>query len=297
MEENSLPRIVVRPHLRSIEQLFKDSFMLLKRHWAPLLIAQATVFFISILIVVLGILIFMMPLVAGIIKGMDGKEILTFFMTGYFWIGIAAIAIPIIFVGSWAVGAQIAAIGYKGEGMAPIGWSLREGFRFLIPITILAVITGLASLGGMLLFVFPAIILIVALSLVWYIKVIEDVPLWKALGTSWEITKDYRLAILGRLALLILCVWIVSAFFTIIGLIPFMGLVTAPANIFINLVITPFILSYVYLIYRDIRDVRQEIYPFKGRCALLLIICWAAAIAFASGIIVLILYLLQGYLT
>lgn len=295
MEENTLPKIVVKPRLRGIDHLFRDTFLVFRRHWAPLAVVQAIVFLASVILTIIAVVIFMMPLVVSLTQGGGGKDFWNIFFGVYFWVGLAAIILPITVVISWGVAAQIATIGYKGEGMAPIGWSLKEGFRFFFPTFLLILLTSAANVGAFVLFFFPALILMTGLLFVLYIRIYENVSIWQAIGTSWYITKGYKWSIFGRLLLLVLSIWAVSFGFAIIGVFPFMGIMTLPFQIILNLVVTPAVMVYCYLIYQDIRFARRETYSFRGGIALFVIICWTVAIAFMSGAGFLATYLLQKY--
>lgn len=295
MEEQSMPKIVVNPRLRPVGENIKDALKLIYRHWAPLLVAQAIVFFVTIFVVALAIFIFLAPVVFGIIKGMEGRELVRFVFSGYFWIGLAVIFIPVMITGTWGSAAMISALGYRQEGMAPVGYVLKKGFQLLPPFLVLTILASLAYMGGWFLLVFPAVIICLGLSLAWYLCVLEDVSIFQAIGTSWRITKGYKWSIFGRLLLLMVMVWGVTIALAMVGMVPIMGMLAVPVQFALNFVIAPYALAYFYCIYEDIRSIRQDVYPMKGGIAVLMIVCWIVGAAACSGVVMLAVYLIQRY--
>lgn len=296
MEENSMPKIVVGPRLRPVGSQLKDSFTLIYKHWAPLLVTQAIIFFTTILIIVAAVVTFMMPVALGLLRGMGGSEILDYVFSGYFWFGIAVIFIAVTIIGSWGYAAMIAALGYRGGGMAPIGYSLKRGFQLLLPFFILTLVTILAYVGSFFLLIFPVIILVVGLSLAWYIIVLEDVSVLQAIGTSWEIVRGYKWSIFGRLLLLAAIIWGVAVALAVWNVVPIMGLAAIPFQFIFNFIVTPYALAYFYCIYDDIRSGRQDVYPMRGGIAVLMIVSWIVGALVIIGVIMLATYLIQTYM-
>lgn len=296
MDEHSIPGIVVGPRLRPLSNQLADPMRLIYRHWAPLLIAQVIMIFGSIILSVVAALLLMAPVFSGVINGMDADDILRYILSGYLWIAIAIVLIPMTIIGVWAMAAMIAAIGYKGGGMAPIGGSFRAGLKFLLPYLILSLLVSLAYAGGFVMLIFPAVILTIGLSLTWYIVVNENVSVFKAIGTSWHVTKGYKWSIFGRLLLLMLIVWVITVGLAMFGLVPFMGLMTAPVNLIISFILTPYALAYFYCIYDDLRAARRDVYDFRGGISVFMVICWILGAAAWGGLIFLVMHLIQMYM-
>lgn len=296
MEEQSTPN-VVNPKLRSIGDLIKDPVMLLYKQWAPLLVSQAIVLFGTILVVFFAMFIFLAPLFYGIFSGMKEEELLQLMFTGYFWIALFFMIVPIFVIGAWGYAAMIWALKYKQERMAPIGEVLKKGLQLLPPMLVLTVVTTGAMFGASLMLFVPAMILAVGLSITWYIRVLEGTTIWEAIGTSWEITKGYRWAIFGRLLLFMLMVWGIMVALAIIGMVPIMGLVALPVQFALNFVITPYAFAYFFFIYEDLRAARKGVYQMKSGLSIFMIISWALAVAFTVGVIITAIYLIQTHVS
>jgi len=296
MNEETLPKIVVYPRFRSIKDQLLDSFKLIYQHWAPLLISQAILFFAVGFIVVASILIFAFPIVMNVVQGVDIEEILYSLLYGPLYVLIAVIAVPSYLIYAWVMSVMISAFGHKGEGMAPIGKSMKKGFCLFIPIAILMFLYSAALFGSSFLLFFPAVILWVALTPVFYIKVLEDVSIFKAIGTSWQITKGYRWSIFGRSLLIVLISWFISAILAFGGMVPIFGFVANLAGFAINFVMAPYILAYFYFIYADLREVRRDTYSMSTGLTILLIVSWFISLCFIAGVFLALSYAITNYL-
>lgn len=287
---------IVYPRLRSIGNQIKDPLLLIYKQWAPLLITQAIVMFAAVFVVILAMLIFLTPLFYGIFRGIDEQDLLKMIFSGYFWVGLAFIIVPMIVVGSWGYAAMISALRYRKERMAPIGETLKKGLQLLVPMIILTVITTGAMFGASLMLIFPAVILCLGLSVAWYIRVLENTTVLQAIATSWEITKGYKWSIFGRMLLFMCMVWGVMFSLAIISMVPVIGLTVMPVQFALNFIITPYAFAYFFCIYDDLRAVRKDVYPMKGGLSAFMIISWILAVAVISGIIITAIYLIQTQL-
>ena len=296
MEEGSMPHIVVRPYIRSIGDHLKDALLLIYKHWAPLLVAQTITFFTNIFIVLLGLALFFTPVVYGVIEGMEGDQIFELILTGYFWLGLLVIIIPTILISVWGSIVMISSVGHKGEGMAPMSEVLKKGFTLLIPVFVLVLISSLVMMGAGFLLIFPAIILCTGLIFAMYIRILEDVPLCKAFGTSWQITKGYKWSILGRMMLLGGIVWGLMLVLAVGGMVPIMGIFAGLVQFAFGFVITPYIFAYIYCMYEDIREIRKDVYPMSGGLSVVMIIFAILSISFFSGLFVFGITMIRRYL-
>ncbi len=294
--EGSMPKIYVNPRLRPLGDQIKDAFLLIYRHWAPLLVTQLIMIFATIVITAVAIVAFFMPLVFTLSDTITWDNVGVFLMSSYFWIGVGIIIVPTMIFGAWSTSAMIWAVGYKGEQkMAPIGMTLKSGFTFLFPFLWMSILVTLAYFGSAILLFIPAVILCVGLSLAWYIRIYENVTVLQALGTSWQICKGYKWSILGRLLILLVMLWGVSLLFGVIGMIPFVGLITMPVQFIVNLILTPYAIAFFYCIYEDIREVRKAVYPIRGGLSFAMIVFWLLGLVFFAGIAFLASYLIQAY--
>lgn len=296
MEENSMPHIVVNPRLRPVGNQISDSFKLLYKHWVPILIAQVIFFFASIAITITGLFVAVGPAIIALVRGGSKPDMSQYFMSAYFWIVLPIIAIPIFIVTWWAMATMISALGYKGQGMTPIGETFKKGLKVLPSFAILSLLTIIAYMGSFTLLFFPGIILAMGLSVAWYICAIEGVSACKAISTSWYITKGYKWSIFGRLLLLMLMVWGIVFALAIFNLVPILGLWTIPVQFALNFILTPYALAYFYCIYEDLREIRKDVYPFQGGISVMMIIYWILGVLFWGGTIFSIIFLVQKHL-
>lgn len=281
MSDGELPTIVIKPRLRPVTSQLKDPFTLLIKHWALLLAAEGIAFFVSIAVVLFAVIFFMSSAFVQSLNGMKFSDAVSFLFAGYAWVGFVAVFVPCVLVWLWASGVMITALGSK-ENIS-LADDLKRGFRTILPLFMLALLVMFAYMGGSLLLFFPAVILALGLSLSWFMVVLEGMPVLKAIGTSWHITKGVKWSILGRLLLLLLIVWAIAIILALISLVPFIGLFSIPLQIALNLISTPYILAYFYCIYEDVRAVRREVYPMTGGITTLMIIYWLVAIAATGG--------------
>ena len=84
-----------------------------------------------------------------------------------------------------------AIVDYNG-GRAKFGDCLSTGLKHFFPLLIIAVLTGIAVVLGMLLLVVPGLILMVMLVIAAPVRVVENVGVMEALGRSRELTRDNR---------------------------------------------------------------------------------------------------------
>lgn len=141
-------------------------------------------------------------------------------------------------------------IGYK-EAFSkswPIFWSLLW----------VAIITGFLTGGAILLFLAPGIIFTVFFLFSQLVTVLEGERGMKALLKSREYARDYFWAILGRYLLVLLVSVVVYAVLISLGeaLGSVIGLLVQTLA---NILVTPFILAYIYLLYKNVKEVKGEV--------------------------------------
>jgi hypothetical protein len=172
-------------------------------------------------------------------------------------LGAITILITLILVGavSWAVAGALV-------GREPtLGESYRFGVARMWPILLVAVLTGLAVVGGLILFVVPGIIFMVRFSVSVPALVVENARGTAAMSRSWNLVRDRSWPVLGTLIVAALLTGIVSSIITA----PFSdvwllrGLAAAAGSV----VTTPYTSLVIGLIYFDLR-VRKEALDVAG---------------------------------
>jgi len=147
-----------------------------------------------------------------------------------------------------------------------------RGMKLFFPAIWVSILAGLATMGGFFLFIIPGIVLTILLSIVQPILVVEDKRGFAALIASWNYTKEYKGKILWRMLVIGVCFLLTVIVIGILG-----GMVTgesikvsvgeagnAEGNLVTNILLdvvsslflTPVIIAFMYLLYRNLKDVR-----------------------------------------
>ncbi|WP_409432564.1 hypothetical protein ACJ3XI_10190 [Litorimonas sp. RW-G-Af-16] len=103
---------------------------------------------------------------------------------------------------------------FNGEA-GNVGRSIRVGMRYFWPLLGLGILVALGVMGGFLLFIIPGLLLALGWSIAAPILIIEDLPITKALGRSWELAKGYKRWILLVYVIVAVITGIISAVLSI----------------------------------------------------------------------------------
>ncbi|MDF1767958.1 hypothetical protein [Maricaulis sp.] len=99
-----------------------------------------------------------------------------------------------------------------GQG-AQLGAALRGALAGFLPILLLGIVAGIATMVGFFLLVVPGLY-ILALLYVYVPAIVFEKAGFSALGRSEELTKGYRWAIVGIVLVLVVINWVISAIYT-----------------------------------------------------------------------------------
>jgi len=105
--EGSMPKIYVNPRLRPVGDQIKDAFLLICRHWAPLLITQLIMIFFTIMVTAVAVAAFFMPIIFALSDSITWDNVGLFLMSSYFWIGVGIVIVPTMIFGAWSTSAMI----------------------------------------------------------------------------------------------------------------------------------------------------------------------------------------------
>ena len=83
-------------------------------------------------------------------------------------------------------------LSYLNGEPARLGDSLSAGFRSFLPIVVIAFLSLLGMMAGMILLVIPGVILALAWSVVIPVRVVENTGISESFGRSRALTKDHR---------------------------------------------------------------------------------------------------------
>ena len=98
------------------------------------------------------------------------------------------------------------------EGRQPgLGESIMAGLVVAIPLIVMAIISGIAMMIGLVLFVVPGVILYLMWSVSAPALVDERLSIMGALGRSRYLTRGYRWRILGMVLVLVVLSWLAMA--------------------------------------------------------------------------------------
>jgi hypothetical protein len=241
---------------RGVGDILDTAFRLYARHWRTLIPIVALVV-VPLTIVQYGLEQALLGRIEVVERGgriveihATADELQRAALGGFLLVGIS-ILITLILVGAVAWATAGALVGREPT----VGGSYRYGMARMWPILLVAVLTGLAVLGGLILFVIPGIIFMVRFSVAVPALVVENARGRAALSRSWDLVRDRSWPVLGTLVVAGLLTGIVSAVVTA----PFpdawfpRGLAAALASA----LTTPFTALVIGLIYFDLR-VRKE---------------------------------------
>jgi MFS family permease len=160
---------------------------------------------------------------------------------------------------SWAM---LAALILISDDKKNIGTALKETFPKLASYFWVIALTNLVTAGAMIPLIVPGIILGIALSFTMYVFAKEDRKGLNALLRSSDLTKNFRLAILGKMLLLALTLFVILIPVSIaVNLISqhSQGITQNIVSFLSMIFLTPFAFIYAYIIYQKLVDIKQTI--------------------------------------
>jgi hypothetical protein len=168
------------------------------------------------------------------------------------------------------------------------GWSLLPAYLWLL------IILTLIEMGGFVLGFIPGIIFQIWFSLAVFVFVFENLRGFQALLRSKQMVKGKFWAIFLRLLILAIILGAISTGLRFlatskIDYIPLSNFVDTIINVFLQIFLLPISLFYIYLIYRDLKEIKVEepvgvpslgtkafygIFAFVGGIPFLLLFSW-----------------------
>jgi hypothetical protein len=182
-------------------------------------------------------------------------------------LGLGAVQLLIVQPLLVAAISRAAADAYVGEQVT-VGRTLRFALSRLPAILWVTIITSVVTLVGFILLIIPGIIALVRLTLTPAVVVVEDIRGTSAVSRSWNLTGGHFWRVLGTLILSALITAIGAAIITIPTELAatFLGSdawpISALGTALASVLITPFSLLIVVLLYFDLR-VRKEGYDIE----------------------------------
>lgn len=127
-----------------------------------------------------------------------------------------------------------------------------KGWRIISSFIWVSILVSLVTFGGFILLIIPGFIFAVWFLFSTYILVTENVNGSAALSRSKELVQGYWWSIFGRIALLIL---VAGGIGFILAFVPFVG------QLISNLLVVPFSVTFLYLLYEDLKRAKGEVSP------------------------------------
>jgi hypothetical protein len=199
---------------RSVADILETAFNLYRRHWVTLMEL------VAILVVPLTFLQFLVAdaFSEKVVIGPDGQPTIdeglgAGLIGGGVIVGLLSILINLILLGAiaWAVATIL--VGREPD----LAESYRFGYRRIWSILLVAILSGLAIFGGLILLIIPGVIILVRLFASIPTVVVEGRRGTDALGRSWNLVKGYSWPVFGALLVSWLLAWIVNTLLTSAG--------------------------------------------------------------------------------
>lgn len=163
-----------------------------------------------------------------------------------------------------------------------IGWkrSYRGGFPYFWPFIWVALLTGLAVMGGFALLIIPGIMVSVWLYFASILTVAENARGIDALQKSREYVRGRWWATFWRILVPTL---LLMGLQIILSMFPFSQDLSDTLETILSLVSTPFIIAYDYLLYKELHRTYRSSYPTRKHSLIVLIWIGIAAIVALAG--------------
>jgi len=184
----------------------------------------------------------MMPMIAGIAAGV-----------GIFSL---VIVIAIINLGS-AFQASLILLTARYEGKIGVGKALTEGFKYVVPVLIVSLITLLLVLGGFFLFLIPGILMGILMSFAAFEVVLENRKPLAALKASISMVSQNFWSVVGRMVL----IWLASvAVYIVLGIVESIlsESVASLLGFIFNIALMPLGLVAMTILYRHTKAASAE---------------------------------------
>ena len=256
--------------LKSIGEVFSETWELYKRRAVPILVViLLTTLLVIFLICALGIIMAL---------GLGGQQALTGQLQGGQVSTTTVIAGLVVFLVSmiliiWSQASTVAVTVDEDLGIMA---ALKAGWKYLIPLTWVGTLYMGIVMTGLTLFLLPGLILGLSMSLCFYIMIDEDLHGMDAVLASRQYVRGHW----WNTFLKFFPVWLASI---AVGLIPFIGQI-------LSFIFTPFLLLYMVVVYRDLKEAAGEVDLRTGSR-------WLWALMAAVGIVLPLLGLVGAVVT
>jgi hypothetical protein len=237
--------------MMSIGELFSKTFSSFSKQAEPQLLSTLAFLGINIGFMVI-IFVLMFVFIGSAIFGLSevAKDSGNLFSSGAsigaivaFFILAIIVYLAMIVVSEWNL-ATLTGIAseYEKGRVLKVKEAFKLGWKYVWKFLGMAILTGIIMVVGFLLFFIPGIILAVMFSVASSALINENLGVVESLKRSWNLVKGHFWAVLGRMLLLLLIIFVITM---IAMFIPFL-------NMIVGFVLMPIIVIYNFLIYKDL---------------------------------------------
>lgn len=248
-----------QPGLPSVKVLFKDSWETFTHSILPLFLLNILGLVVYVVLGVVGFLILVfsgvgssllktgLQNIPGALASITASAVIT--------TALVAVVFGIIMI-LVSVALQIASVYIvDSAGKKSVGESFKKSFGLIIPLFLVGILTFILEVGGLFVFVLPAIIMAILFLFVQFEVILNGQRWTNALKRSNLLVSRHFGGILGRAALLVLVYVGFSILGNLIGKIgPDMKALVGFLTFFINILLGWFALAYYITLYKQARS-------------------------------------------
>ncbi len=171
-------------------------------------------------------------------------------------IGAVILGVVLMIIAAvWGGAAMLAAV-TDSDGRTSVGEAYGKGWRMLGAYIWVSILMGVCVLVGFILLIIPGIVVGVWLSLSMYVLAVEGVRGTGALRKSKAYVQGHGWAVFGRLCVLYLLYAVVAI---AVGAVE--SAISVPNEIgsrVVSIIMAPFVATYLFLIYKDLKNLSSE---------------------------------------
>lgn len=236
--------------LPSIQNLFKESYTLLRAALKPLLILNILWVLAEMVILGIGAFIVLTGGLAKILQPSFAGNISNTDIVLFAAIIIVACLLSISISMAMSI-ASILILNSKGK--MEVMSAIRKGLPFVLPVTLAAVISGLVIMGSLFLFVLPAILMMLVLMFVSYEIILNRQNVRGAIARSVTLVLSNFSALFFRwLVISVVYIGIVYILPSVLDrLLPDVGVLINIVSFLMNLLLGWFIGAYNLILYKE----------------------------------------------
>lgn len=250
-------------NFKPLGEMLKTTWNHFEKNWANLVGISALfsiALFIIIFILVFGIVFLQIAGIFGSLPlinsgdtantAIGGILLVTIIVSCCFIIFLVVFGIS-FFVQSWLMSSLITAVAKKYPEGAKVIDIIKLGWKKIWPVFLAFVLISLIVFAGLICFIIPGIIFGLWLSQVFFLVVLENMPIIEAIKKSKNMVNGY----LGTIFLYNLAAMgLVYLVMMVISIIPILGFLASPL---LGIIISPLLLIFQYQIFLELKKLKN----------------------------------------